>query len=260
MRKVHENYLKNLFSLLMVGVLFYFLLPFVGLYILLPASFGVLSFIDFRTNQRKPEYLFGLKESNDFFKDRRGAWLLLKLPVMLLGFLFDLIVWILHGVLVFFYFLSDVFILLRDLLYWIFYALLWFLRLFIPPLVILYKCIIHYLIKWPWWIYQIAFRSAKLSFYRIFYRIALRGTFLSIFIVLLFYGTGILIDVIPLVFIGIAFAILPLTWSYTEIASLRKRENGIRSYRRVRKLFMNGMISVRAILFYLTAVVVLLVG
>ncbi len=251
--------LNNFLSLLIVAGIFYFLIPLVSLVLLLPGALLLLSALDYRTQNRKPDYLFGLETGNEFLSRKGGIWLLLKYPVIFLGLVFDLVIWILNGVLVLFRFFTDALLLVREVLFWVFHAVIWFLGLFVPPLVIVFRSFIHYFLRWPWWIYRCTFHNTKLAFYWLFLRIAFRGAFLALFILLIFYGTAVIIEVYPLIYVGLAFALLPLTWAYTEIGALRQRDNQITSYKRVRKLFSRGMESVRAVLFYLSSLVVLLV-
>ncbi|MGD2035080.1 MAG: hypothetical protein PVF73_08495, partial [Bacteroidales bacterium] len=59
-----------------------------------------------------------------------------------------------------------------------------------------------------------------------------------------------------LIFIGFLLSLLPLTWSYGEIASLRARQMENDPYKKVKASFRNGIEAVRSILFYITLFVV----
>jgi hypothetical protein len=93
-----------------------------------------------------------------------------------------------------------------------------------------------------------------------FYIIALWGTVPALFIVFLFYAIGQLTGIPELVALSAVFAIIPLVWSYGEIALLRFEQRERDDHTAVRTGYRNGFDAVRSVLFYLLIILVLIVA
>jgi hypothetical protein len=270
MDQVHL-YIKNIIALLFASFISWVIIVLIGpLYLTglsplglrvigLSTGFLVLAFLNFRITGERPSYLYGLQKSDEYLNKKGGFWLLFKWIFTLFGLAYDLVVWVFHGVYVLFLIVIDLLVFFKLILYWIIRAVLWVLKLFIPPIVFIYHNFIHYIIRWPWWIYKLSFRNIAITVNRNFYFIALWGAIFSLLIILLFLGVGILMNYPVVVVLGAAFAILPLVWSYGEIAALRyeKREN--EEYKMVRNRFDRGFDSVKAVLFYFVLFLVFLI-
>jgi hypothetical protein len=68
------------------------------------------------------------------------------------------------------------------------------------------------------------------------------------------------IEIPGISFIGIIIALLPLTWSFGEIANIRVQKLESEPFRNVKSKYQNGIESVRSILFYITLFVVLILA
>jgi hypothetical protein len=228
--------------------------------ILLAAGcFLLFAFLDFRITGEKPRFLFGLNQSDTFLNKKGGFWNLFKWIVNLFGLAYDLLTWSLWGVFLLFVLFADLLLLIKTIVYWIIHALIWLLRQLFPPFVFLFKMILHYLVNWAWWIYQAAFRNMKISVNLNFFIIALWGTVPALFIVFLFYAIGQIAGVPQLALISVVFAIIPLVWSYGEIAALRFEQRERENHTAVRAAYRNGFDAVRSVLFYLLVALVLVV-
>jgi len=90
---------------------------------------------------------------------------------------------------------------------------------------------------------------------------AMSGTLIAFLIVFVFYYLQtIILDLEGLIFIGIVISLLPLTWSFGEIANIRARDLENEKYRTIRHNYQNGIEAVRSVLFYVTMFVVLLLA
>jgi hypothetical protein len=171
-----------------------------------------------------------------------------------------LIVWTLNGVYDLFLILIDILILVKNILFWFVHAVLWFLKLFVPPVIFIYKTAVYYLIRWPWWIYRLSFRNIGISINPGFFIITLWGIIPAIFLFLIFLGIGILMNYTAIGFIGAAFAILPLVWSYAEISSIRYDNRMDEGYASMRIKFGKGFEAVRSVLFYFILLLIFLIS
>ncbi len=186
---------------------------------------------------------------------------LLRIFVTFFGFVYDVMIWAIWGVYLVFILFIDLLDLLKTIFFWIIHALLWIFRQYIPFVIFLYKVAIHYLIRWPWWLYQISYNNIRYAFNGNCFRIALPGTFLAGFIIFLFYFLEIMLEDIPgITYIGIVIALLPLTWSFGEIASIRAQNIEKETYKTVKSKFQNGIEAVRSVLYYITLFVVLILA
>jgi hypothetical protein len=252
-------YIQKLIVLVLVFSAGSFLFPFVKAFYLLPAMFFTLSFLVSRITGQKPDYLFGLSRSDESLNRKAGFRVLLKWIVILIGLIYDIVAWTLFGVYILFTIILDIILLIKTVFYWIIHAIIWFLKLFVPPLVFIYKMILYYLFRWNWWIYKISFNNIRKSINRNFYFISLMGAVLMLLVILLFYGVGLLMGFPEMAIIGAVFSVLPLLWSYGEISSLRLRNAEGDSYPRVRNHFQSGFDAIKAILGYFVIFLVLAV-
>ncbi len=252
------QYIKRLLVFFLCLFLFYISFEFVPFYITIPLLLLAFSILHARITDEKPPHLFAFYRTDSYFK-KGGLRDLLRIVVTLFGFLYDTIIWTVWGIYLIFILFVDLLDLIKTVLYWILHAILWILRQYVPFLILLYRLFIHYLIRWPWWLYQIAYYNIRYAFNKNCYFVALWGTMQASFIIFLFfYLEFILLDIPNISYIGIIIALLPLTWSYGEIASIRVQNLEKEPYRAVRMKFQNGIESVRSILFYITIFVVLL--
>ncbi len=235
------------------------LTPFLSI-LLVAGSFLLFAFLDFRITGDKPRYLFGLSQSDTFLNKKGGFWNLFKWIVTLLGFAYDLVVWVFWGVYLLFLLFTDLLMLIKFVVYWIIHAVIWFIRQLFPPVIFLFKMFMHYVINWLWWLYRMACRNVRRSVNRNFYFIALWGAVPALFIVFLFFAIGQVTGIPGLVAVSIVFAIVPLVWSYGEIAALRYEEREKEDYGMVKTRFQNGFDAVRSVLVYLLVIIGLLVG
>jgi len=80
-----------------------------------------------------------------------------------------------------------------------------------------------------------------------------------LFVILLFYGVGLLMGIPEIIMIGAVFAVLPLVWSYGEISALRLRNEEESEYSAIRNKFGSGFDAVKAVLSYFIILLVLVV-
>jgi hypothetical protein len=257
-------YIRKILALMLAGAVFTAASrhPFVNSQfatILLAAGcFLLFAFLDFRITGEKPRFLFGLNQSDTFLNKKGGFWNLFKWIVNLFGLAYDLLVWSLWGVYLLFILFAEFLLLIKTIIYWIIHAAIWLLRQLFPPFIFLFKMILHYLINWSWWIYRVAFKNMKISVNQNFYIIALWGTVPALFIVFLFYAIGQITGLPQLVVLSTVFAIIPLVWSYGEIAALRFEQREKENHSAVRAAYRNGFDAVRSVLFYLLVALVLI--
>jgi hypothetical protein len=139
-------YIKKILFLGICIVAGYFLSNYFALYYVVPGLLLAFSLADFKITGRKPEYLFNFRRTEEYFK-KGGLRDLIRIIVSLLAFVYDTVVWIIWGIYLIFELLTEFLFLLRNIFFWIIYGILWFLKLFITPIVILFKLIVHYIIR-----------------------------------------------------------------------------------------------------------------
>ncbi len=252
------TYIKRLLAFALCALVFMGSEAYLVVYIRIPVLLLVFSVLHARITGEKPLHLFAFYRTEEFFK-KGGLRDLIRIFVTLFGFLYDLIIWTTWGI-------YQVFVLAVDLLYFVkllFFglirALLWVLRQYTPFIVFLYRITIHYLVRWSWWLYQLSYFNIRYAFNRNSYRIALRGTFMASGIIFLFHYIEIILATLPgIASIGYIIALLPLTWSFGEIAMVRVQKMENETFAKTKLRFQNGIEAVRSILFYITLFVVLL--
>jgi len=250
-------YIQKVIVLFLISTIGVFLYPFIKIYFLLPALFFTLAFLVSAITGLKPDFLFGIAKADDFLNKKAGFWVLFKWILVLFGLIYDFIAWTIFGVYVLFTIILDLILLIKTVLFWIFHAILWLFKQFVPPLVFIFKMKIHYIFRWIWWIYKLSFSNIGISINRNFYFISLTGTVLMLFVMLLFYGAGLLIGISEIFVVGAVFAVLPLVWSYGEISSLRFQQTESDSYQHIRSRFGSGFDAVKAVLSYFVVFLIL---
>jgi len=253
-------YVKKIFIFLLVSVAVLVAIkelnnPFN--YIIIPIALLTISLLHLGFAGIKPPYLFTLDKSDQFINNKNSFWMFFKPLLILTGFVYDIIVWTIWGVYLIYEFILDIIQLIKTILYWIFYAILWFLKLYVPPIRLLYRWFIYYLIRWPWWLYKLSFVNINNAFKRNYYFVSVWGTIIGLEIIFLFYFIGVITGKYGLVAVGIILSILPFAWSFGEISNIKKEGLVKKPYWEVRKNFNNGMESVRNILIYLVIFLVL---
>lgn len=251
-------YLKKIVAFGLSAAFVLLLLRILPYWLAFPSGFLLFAFLIFRITETPPPFLFGLRASDTYLSAKGGFWLLFKWLTFFPGLAYDIVLWVLHGVYETFILFTDIFYLLKIIGFWILHAMLWVLKLFVPPIVLIYKIFLHYLVFWPWWIYRISFRNMGHAIGKASWLIALRGSVAGIFILMVFAGTARLVGAGFIVIPGIVLALLPMVWAAAEIASLRERNALELTYRDAKKGFGKGMLAVRGVLFYVIAVFALL--
>ena len=257
MEKAHI-YIKKILFIGICIITGYFLNLYFALFYIVPFLLLAFSLADYKITGRRPEYLFDFKRTEEYFK-KGGLRELIRIVVILLAVAYNAVVWIIWGIYLIFELLTEFLYLLRNIFFWIVYGIIWFLKLFVPPLVILFKLVIHYLIKWIWWIYQISFKNIVASLRKDYYFIAAKGIILSIFTVFIFYFVGIIVEINGLIYIGVILALLPITWVFGAISLTISKSHQDTNNLSVLNSYNNGLESVRSILFYITIIVVLFI-
>ncbi|MFC2079861.1 hypothetical protein ACFLRQ_00135 [Bacteroidota bacterium] len=257
-------YVKKILALILSAFILIVLIEFLGIekiifQVLISAvTFLLYAYLDFRITGEKPRFLFGMNQSDTFLNKKGGFWNLFKWIVNLLGFLYDLVIWSVWGVYLVFVLFVDFLLLIKTIVFWIIHALIWFIRQLFPPFIFLFKMVMHYLINWSWWIYQLAFRNMKISVNKNFFFISLWGIIPALFVVFLFYAISQLVGIEELVAISAVFALIPLVWSFGEISALRFEEREKDEYSSVSAKFNNGFEAVKSVLFYLVIIIILI--
>jgi len=254
------NYIKRLLVFFLCIFLYFFLSQYVSMFILIPILVLIFSILHSRITSEKPPHLFAFYRTDSYFK-KGGLRDLIRIFVTLFGFVYDIIIWIIWGVYLIFILFVDLLDFLKTIAYWIIHAVLWIFRLYVPFIIFLYRIFIHYIFRWSWWLYQIAYYNIRYAFNKNCYRVAFLGTLQATLIIFLFYYLEVMLVNIPgITFIGVIIALLPLTWSFGEIANIRVQKLEHEPFRTVKLKYQNGIESVRSILFYITLFVVLILA
>jgi hypothetical protein len=252
------TYIKRLLSFSLCILIFLLSKQYVTIFISSPILLLIFSILHFRITNERPHYLFAFYRTETYFK-KGGLRDLLRIFVILSGYIYDTILWLIWGIYLVFILFVDFIDFIKTILFWIIHAIIWLLLQYLPFLHLLYSVFIYYFIRWPWWLYQIAFYNLRYAFNRNSLKVSLIGTFLTVFIIFIFYFLEIYLEEVPgIIYIGIIIALLPLSWMQGEIANIRVRKLEQEPFGLVRNKFQNGIESVRSILFYITVFVVLL--
>jgi len=259
MEQAHK-YIKRLLAFLFCVFLYFFSVPYISSFISIPLLLLTFSILHSRITNEKPPHLFAFYRTDSYFK-KGGLRDLIRIFVTLFGFIYDVIIWTVWGIYLVFILFIDILDLLKTIAYWIIHALLWVFRQYVPFIIFLYKIFIHYVIHWCWWLYQIAYYNIRYAYNKNCYRVALWGTLQATVIVFIFYFLEVvLLDIPGITLIGVIIALLPLSWSFGEIATIRVQKLENEPFKAVKLKFQNGIESVRSILFYITLFVILLLA
>lgn len=253
-------YLRKLVTLAIASAIFILSERFgLSFYISIPVLILAFSVIVSKITGSSPKELFNFQRSEIFF-NKGGLRDLIRIPVVLFAFLQDVVVWFIWGLYQIFTIFTDTIFFIKELVFWVLHALIWFLKLLLPFWRVVYKLFIHYLVKWPWWIYRYSFRAIKKTYNWNVLKTSLIGTFFTLLVFHFFYFFDITFEVRGLMYIGILMAFLPLSWIFGEISALRGQNLLFSQFRDIRKQFRNGIETVRGILFLITIFVVLLLA
>lgn len=239
----------GLLALAILAIEFHFGLNGI-LYISIPIALILFSIIISRITGESPKELYNFQRSEKYFA-RGGLRDLLRIPVVLFGFTQDIVVWLVWGVYQLFVIGIEALFFVKTVIYWIFHALIWFLKLLVPFWRLAYKLFIFYAVKWPWWIYRYAYRSIKPTYNWNILRIALPGTFMALFLLLVFYFLDILLNVNVLRYFGLILAILPISWVFAEISSARALNLLHGNFHQIKLKSGNGIGTFLGILVYM---------
>jgi hypothetical protein len=229
----------------------------IPIYFSIPVLNLAFSLISSRISGTSPKELYNFQRNEKYFS-KGGMRDLLRIPVMLFSFIHDFVVWEIWGVYQLFEMIVDTLNFVKDIIYWIFYGIIWFLKLFFPFWKIVFRLVLFYLIKWPWWIFRYAYQTIRIVYNWNMLRVSLWGTFFALFIIQLFIFLDIALNIPGIGYIGIILSLIPLSWIFGEIASMRAQKLQNTNYIEVRSNFKNGLESIRGILVFMFSFVVLL--
>lgn len=230
-----------------------------ALYISVPVLNLAFALIASRISGVSPKELYNFQRNEKYFS-KGGMRDLLRIPVMLFSFIHDLVVWEIWGLYQLFEMIVDALSFLKDIVYWIFFGIIWFLKLLVPFWKITLNIAVFYLVKWPWWIFRYAYQNVKSVYNWNMLRIALPGSFLTLILIQFFIFLDITYGISGLMYIGFILGLLPLSWTFGEIASVRGKKLMNAPFFDVKQNYRNGLESVRGILFFITFFVVLLLA
>lgn len=253
-----QLYIKRIIALAICSGIFLFFLQYFNWYFVLPPVLLAFSLVVIRINGELPNELFDYTKAEQYY-NKGGLRELFRLLVMLFGFIYDIIIYIVWGAIDIFLVITDIILLFKIIIYWIIHAIIWFLKLYVPFWRLLYYNSIHYLVKWPWWIYRNCFKNIKYTYNRNVFRVGMIGSVIALFIFQVFYFMEIALDISMLRYVGIILALLPIAWVFGVIASLRAENELDIKWFSVQGHFNNGMESVRSLLFFIAFFVLLLI-
>jgi hypothetical protein len=256
MEKVYL-FLRKLVAFTLNAMIFFAIDSYVPFFYSIPILLIIFSLISARITNTTPKELYNYQRSEKYFS-QGGLRDLLRIPVMLFAFLYDIIVWIVWGLYQVLLLITDFIYFIKEIIFWIFQGGIWFLQQLLPFWRIVGRMFLYYLVKWPWWIYRYSFKAVKKSFNWNILRVSAIGAFISLFIVHLFYYLDTTLGILGLYIIGIILAMLPVSWVFGEISSIRGQKLMFVPYSEVRLKMRNGLETVRGILFFITLFVVLL--
>jgi hypothetical protein len=251
-------YIKKILALLLCVSILYLSFDRIKIYYSLPVLFLIYSLLSYKITSVKPKHLFNFNKSENY-TSKGGLYSALIILITPPAVLYDIAVWTLWGVYLVFDLLTDFIFLIETGCYWMAYAIIWFLKLYIPPLVIMFNSFIHYLVKWPWWIYVYVSRNFRHTYNTNFVIISLWGSISGLFSIFIFYFLGFILDIEGLILFGIILSLAPLSWSFGEIASVRHQNIRHKKYREIKSYFQNGTDTLRSTLLYITLFIFLFI-
>lgn len=253
-----NKYIQKLLALLTCTSIFLFASLYVPFFYVAPVMLLTFGLVVSRVMGQKPKELFHSERQRKFFE--KGGWRdLLWVIFTILGFVHDLGVWLLWSASQVFLMFVDLVSFIKQILFWIVSGILWLLKKYVPMWRLLFWFFIHYLIRWPWWIYRNAYGNFKFGYQPNFLRIALPSAFITLFTIHVFYFLSIVLEKDFLFYIGWFVAVLPVSWVFGEISSIRSKGLESAPWAQVRHNMQNGLESVRGVLFFIIFFMVLLI-
>lgn len=252
-------FLRKLVTLSILISIFFLLKYFkldIPHYITLPLFALSFSFIVSKITGTVPRELFNFNRSETYF-NLGGLRDLIRIPVVLFAFIQNTVVWAIWGVIQVFVLFNDFIYFIKQTVFFIIKGLFGFLKLLLPFWRLLYRLIVYYQIKWPWWIYNYSFKTIRKTFNWNILRVSGIGAFIGLFIFQLFYFIEITWDIAGIRFIGAVLTLLPASWSLGEIAAIRGQHLMHVPFKEIRKQYGNGVETLRSMLFFITLFVVL---
>ncbi len=252
-------FLRKLVALALLVLAYLITQAFVSFLITIPILLLVFGLIASRIIQTQPKELYNFQRSEKYFA-KGGLRDLIRIPTMLVAFVYDIFVWIVWGVYQIVLLFTDLIYLLKEGIFYLLHLIIKLLKTLWPTWRILFKLVLFYAIKWPWWIYRYSYKAIGKTFNFNILKTAAIGAFIALFVVHLFYFISIMTETTGLYYIGIVLSILPFTWVFGEIASIRGQELLGAPFSLVRSKFRNGMESVRSVVLFISFFVVLLLA
>ena len=252
-------YIRKVIALIIITILTILSCKYINWKYLLPLSLLTLSFINIKITGITPAHLFIQNSEKKTDNVNQNISYLNKWFINFVGFIYNIIILIFNGLYILFNIYIDILQLINRIIIHIFYFIIWILKLYIPPLIFIYKNIIHYLLKWPWWIYKLTFNNINTSINRNFYYFSFYGAFLFLFIISLFYGIGIILNIPSLIIPGIIFSLLPLAWTFGNIAFLRHNNLTGAEIKFGNLPRQAGISAIKTILFFLLLSLIIIV-
>lgn len=252
-------FLRKLVALALLVLVYLITQDFVPFLISIPILLLVFGLIASRILHTQPKELYNFQRSEKYFA-QGGLRDLVRIPTMLMAFVYDILVWVVWGLYQIVLLFTDLIYLIKEGLFFILHLIIKLLRTLWPAWRILFKLVLFYFIKWPWWIYRYAYKSVGKTFRINLLKTSAIGAFIALFVVQLFYFISIITETPGLYYIGIVLSILPITWVFGEIASIRGQELLDAPFSQIRAKFHNGMESVRSLVLFISFFVILVLA
>ncbi|QQS51941.1 MAG: hypothetical protein IPM71_04230 [Bacteroidota bacterium] len=252
-------FLRKLVALALLVLVYLITQDFVPFLISIPILLLVFGLIASRILHAQPKELYNFQRSEKYFA-QGGLRDLVRIPTMLMAFVYDILVWVVWGLYQIVLLFTDLIYLVKEGLFFILQLIIKLLRTLWPTWRILFKLVLFYFIKWPWWIYRYAYKSVGKTFRINLLKTSAIGAFIALFVFQLFYFISIITETPGLYYIGIVLSILPITWVFGEIASIRGQELLDAPFSQIRAKFHNGMESVRSLVLFISFFVFLVLA
>ena len=252
-------FIQKLIALALNLLVFFLISDYIEVVYSLPVMLIVFSLIISKISGDSPKELYNYKRSEKYFA-KGGLRDLLRIPVVLIAFIHNIFVWAIWGISQILQLVTDAIYFFKVILTAILNAIIWFLKQLVPFWRLAYYMFVFYIVKWPWWTYRYACQSVKRTFNWNIIKISLIGSLIALFIFQFFYFLDITLEISGLMFIGVVLALLPVSWAFGEISTVRGQKLLDASYIEVKIKFRNGLETVRGLLFFLTFFVVLIIA
>lgn len=252
-------YIRKIIALIIISVLTLATYKFINWKYLIPFSLFSFSFLHSRLTGIKPEHLYILADPKKKYRPKETTPIPFKWLLNLGGLINDIIIMTVNGIYLIFSIYIDILTLIKRIIYFIFSSLIWFISLFIPPFEIIFRNTIHYLIKWPWMIYTLALNNVKPSINRNFYYLSYCGAFLFLFVLFLFIGLGVILNIPALIIPGIILSSLPLVWTFSNIAFIRHNALTEKEFKFHDIPKHLGSYTIKALLFFLILALIMII-